>query len=456
MNLFDILPENLFSILSSPNKRIYINALFVIKECFSQEMALPKDEVAISITSKMEDELLQMQNEEIEEKVDNSLTERAYFILRRLKWAGWIETEIQDSNFREDIIIPDYAIDILNLLYALTHKKNLEYNSYAYATYSALRVALMEKERSQLYNATLSAYENSINLINSLKSLHHNLGRYYRQITNLQEINSILEEHFNNYKEYVDRIYHPLKTEDPVNMYKIPIRKMIDRMIGEDETFEELLEQAMKSGNYKDKEGAKTDILQKLFEIQDIYENIGKNVKMVDNKNSEYITATTRKVGYLLTSDKELKGKLIHILKNAQDEKVIELMADNVGIYQQRYMDKDSIYLRSSKSDKKQGTPQAVENIEVETEEELKSFIEKVGKSYTSKRVREYMEKIMQNKPIVTTNDINLESDEDFILLMLGTMGEERSFYNIEYTDKYVKKGIYKIPEMIIKRKEKD
>ena len=456
MNLFDILPENLFSILSSPNKRIYINALFVIKECFSQEMSLPKDEVAISITSKMEDELLQMQNEEIEEKVDNSLTERAYFILRRLKWAGWIETEIQDSNFREDIIIPDYAIDILNLLYALTHKKNLEYNSYAYATYSALRVALMEKERSQLYNATLSAYENSINLINSLKSLHHNLGRYYRQITNLQEINSILEEHFNNYKEYVDRIYHPLKTEDPVNMYKIPIRKMIDRMIGEDETFEELLEQAMKSGNYKDKEEAKTDILQKLFEIQDIYENIGKNVKMVDNKNSEYITATTRKVGYLLTSDKELKGKLIHILKNAQDEKVMELMTDNIEIYQQRYMDKDSIYLRSSKSDKKQGTPQAVENIEVETEEELKSFIEKVGKSYTSKRVREYMEKIMQNKPIVTTNDINLESDEDFILLMLGTMGEERSFYNIEYTDKYVKKGIYKIPEMIIKRKEKN
>ena len=456
MNLFDILPENLFSILSSPNKRIYINALFVIKECFSQEMSLPKDEVAISITSKMEDELLQMQNEEIEEKVDNSLTERAYFILRRLKWAGWIETEIQDSNFREDIIIPDYAIDILNLLYALTHKKNLEYNSYAYATYSALRVALMEKERSQLYNATLSAYENSINLINSLKSLHHNLGRYYRQITNLQEINSILEEHFDNYKEYVDRIYHPLKTEDPVNMYKIPIRKMIDRMIGEDETFEELLEQAMKSGNYKDKEEAKTDILQKLFEIQDIYENIGKNVKMVDNKNSEYITATTRKVGYLLTSDKELKGKLIHILKNAQDEKVMELMTDNIEIYQQRYMDKDSIYLRSSKSDKKQGTPQAVENIEVETEEELKSFIEKVGKSYTSKRVREYMEKIMQNKPIVTTNDINLESDEDFILLMLGTMGEERSFYNIEYTDKYVKKGIYKIPEMIIKRKEKN
>lgn len=451
MNLFDILPENLFSILASPNKRIYINALFVIKERFSQEMSLPKDEVAIAITSKMEDELLKIQDDE--EKVDNSLTERAYFVLRRLKWAGWIETEIQDNNFREDIILPDYVIDILNILYSLIHKKNSEYNSYAYATYSTLKVALLETERSQLYNATLVAYENSIKLINSLKSLHHNLGRYYRNISDLQEINSILEEHFNNYKEYADKIYHPLKTEDPVNMYKIPICKMIERIIGEDETFEELLDQAMKTGSYKEKDEAKTDLLKKLFEIQDIYENINKNIKMVDNKNNEYIKATTRKVEYLLTSDKELKGKLINILRNAKNDKVIELMQENVSIYQQKYVDKESVYLRSSKSDKKQGIPQSIEKIEIETKEDLKEFIEEVAKSYTSKKVKDYMNKILGNNVIISTNDINIESDEEFILLMLGTMGEEKSFYEIEYLDDYIKKGLYKIPKMLIRKK---
>lgn len=453
MNLFDILPENLFSILASPNKRIYIDALFVIKELFSQEMSMPKDEVAIAITSKMEDELLKMQKEDVEDKMDNSLSERAHFILRRLKWAGWIETEIQDSNFREDIIIPDYAIEILNILYSLIHKKNLEYNSYAYATYSTLKVALMEKERSQLYNATVSAYENSINLINSLKSLHHNLGRYYRKISDLQEINSILAEHFDNYKEYIDKIYHPLKTEDPVNMYKIPICKMVNRIIGEDESFNALLEQALKTGKYKDEEEAKTDLLGKLFEIQDIYTNINKNIKMVDNKNSDYINATTRKIEYLLTSDKELKGKLINILKNAKSQKVEELMRENINIYQQKYIDKDSIYLRSSKSDKKQGTPQTIEEVKIETEDELRDFIEKVGKSFTSKRVKEYMKNILGDKAIITTSDVTLNSNEDFILLMLGTIGEETSFYEIEYTNRYVKKGIYKIPEMIIKKK---
>lgn len=152
MNLFDILPENLFSILSSPNKKIYINALFVIRECFKQEMSIQKEGVAIAIASKMEDELLQIQVEDEEERIENSLSESAYYILRRLKWAGWIETEIEDRSFEENVILPDYTIEILNLLYSLTHKKNLEYSSYAYQTYATLKVAV-EEENNRLYDA---------------------------------------------------------------------------------------------------------------------------------------------------------------------------------------------------------------------------------------------------------------------------------------------------------------
>ena len=152
MNLFDILPENLFSILSSPNKRIYMDALFVVRESFVQEMSIPKDELAILISSKMEDELLQIQEDDDNEGLENSLSERAYYILRRLKWAGWIETEIEERTFEENIILPDYTIEILNLLYTLTHKKNLEYNSYAYQTYATLKVAITE-EHSRLYDA---------------------------------------------------------------------------------------------------------------------------------------------------------------------------------------------------------------------------------------------------------------------------------------------------------------
>lgn len=458
MNLFDVIPENLFSVLSSPNKRIYVNALMIIKECYKQEMSMPKDEVASTIASQMEDEIIQMQLEESEyennekEKSEISTTEKAYAILRRLKWAGWIEFEIQGDNFEEYVILPDYAIDILNVLSSLLDKRNTEYGLYAYTTYSTLKIAL-EENNNQLYTAVMAAYDNSNRLINSLKSLYNNLGRYYKKIIEKTEINSILEEHFGDYKEYIDKIYHPLKTDDPVNMYKVPINKMINKIIGDNVTFDTLLEQAMKSGTYEDEEKAKEDLYQKLFEIQEIYTNINKSIKTVDNKNSEYIIATTRKIGYLLTSDKEQKGRLINILKNAKKERTVKLMQENIQIFGQNYLDKDSIFLRSSKSDKKQGKPLAVEEVKIETDEELRNFMEKVGNSYTSEKVRNYMQQILKDSEAVTTNDLQIKTDEDFILLMLGTMNIEKAFYTIEYTGKYVQMGRYRMPQMIIMKK---
>lgn len=458
MNLFDVIPENLFSVLSSQNKRIYVNALMIIKECYKQEMSMPKDEVASAIAAKMEDEIIQMQLEESEyennekERSEISTTEKAYAILRRLKWAGWIEFEIQGDNFEEYVILPDYAIDILNVLSSLLDKRNTEYGLYAYITYSTLKIAL-EENSNQLYTAVMAAYDNSNRLINLLKSLYNNLGRYYKKIIEKTEINSILEEHFGDYKEYIDKLYHPLKTDDPVNMYKVPINKMINKIVGDNVTFDTLLEQAMKSGTYEDEEKAKEDLYQKLFEIQEIYTNINKSIKTVDNKNSEYIIATTRKIGYLLTSDKEQKGRLINILKNAKKERTVKLMQENIQVFGQSYIDKDSIFLRSSKSEKKQGKPLAVEEIKIETDEELRDFMEKVGNSYTSEKVKNYMQQILKDNEAVTTNDLQIKTDDDFILLMLGTMNIEKAFYTIEYTGKYVEMGKYRMPQMIIMKK---
>lgn len=455
MNLFEIIPENLFSVLSSPNKKTYMGALFVIKECYKQEMSMPKTQVASAIASKMEDEILelQMEDEEYENgQQEISIIDKAYGILRRLKWAGWLEFEMQGDNFEEYVILPDYSIEILNVLYSLSSKRNTEYSLYAYTTYSTLKIAL-DENRNQLYTAVMAAYENSNKLINSLKSLYNNLGRYYKKIIEKNEINAVLQEHFNDYKEYIDKIYHPLKTDDPVNLYKNPIKKMIDRIIGEDIIFEILIEQAMKSGNYEEEEKAIEDLHQKLFHIQDIYENISKNVRLVDNKNSEYIIATTRKVSYLLTSDKEQKGRMVNILRNAKKENTIKLMQEGISIFNQNYIDKDSIFLRSSKSEEKQGKPLAVEEIKIETDTELYEFLEKVNRSYTQEKVMEYMDKILAKDNYVEIQNIEITTDEEFILLMLGTMGEENAPYTIQYSGKYVRKGRYKIPDMIITRK---
>ena len=129
-------------------------------------------------------------------------------------------------------------------------------------------------------------------------------------------------------------------------------------------------------------------------------------------------------------------------------------MEQNANLFMQRYVDKESIYLRASKSDKKQGKPLAVEEIQLDGVEDLKGFSDKILNSYTSKRVRNHMRKLMGQKSIITTNDIDINNEEEFILLMLGAINEEKSFYDIEYTGEYIRKGKYKIPNMIIKKKE--
>lgn len=150
MNLFDKIPENFFSILVSKNKNIYIDALFVLGEAFKQEMAISKDNIISRLINNLEEEFNKedfSEEDENNELKDNNVSSKAYFLLRKLKWAGWIELEMQRDSFEEYIILPDYSIKFINLLYSIVEENQIEYNSYVFATYSSLKLASMQKAK---------------------------------------------------------------------------------------------------------------------------------------------------------------------------------------------------------------------------------------------------------------------------------------------------------------------
>ncbi|NLO38656.1 MAG: hypothetical protein GX115_04160 [Ruminiclostridium sp.] len=63
-------------------------------------------------------------SEDVEEiKATDSLSGRAHFIVRRLKEAGWIDTEYQMDSFDENITLPEYTVKIISLLYSLTQEQ---------------------------------------------------------------------------------------------------------------------------------------------------------------------------------------------------------------------------------------------------------------------------------------------------------------------------------------------
>ena len=197
MNLFEKIPENFFSILVSKNKTIYIEALFVLGEAFKQEMSISKDNLIARLINNLEEQLNQedfSDEDDMNELKDSNVSSKAYFCLRKLKWAGWIELEMQRDSFEEYIILPDYSIKFINLFYSIVEENQIEYNSYVFATYSSLKLASIEK--GETYNAIITAYNNTIQLINELKSLYNSLGRFHKKLSGQENIKDIVNEHF--------------------------------------------------------------------------------------------------------------------------------------------------------------------------------------------------------------------------------------------------------------------
>ena len=66
-----------------------------------------------------------------------------------------------------------------------------------------------------------------------------------------------------------------------------------------------------------------------------------------------------------------------------------------------------------------------------------------------------FVRSVMGQMDVITSNEIPLEGDEDFILLMLASIkgGERSAFYNVEFTKGYTVNNGYRIPNMRLIKK---
>lgn len=458
MNIFNKIPENFFSILVSKNKNIYIDALFVLREAFKQEMTISRENIISRLINNLEDEFYQedfSEEDETNELKDNNISSKAYFLLRKLKWAGWVEFEMQRDSFEENVIIPDYAIKFIDLLYSIVEEKQVEYNSYVFATYSSLKLSSIEK--GETYNAIITAYNNTVQLINELKSLYNSLGRFHRKMCNQDNINEAINEHFFEYKEYSDEMIFPRFTRDSVPRYKSPIRDMLNDILADKERLENTINIASKNSKYKSREEAEDDILNKIRTVLEVYENIDSTMNQIEQKNTDYVRASVKRIQYLLTNDKELKGKLVNILKNSKHEKVLEQMEKEVKLLRQEYISKDSIYLRSSNDKRKQGNPIALKETKELDSKTLYDFAKSLENLYSNKKINDFMSKNFKDRPFINSNEIELKSVEDLILLILATIKADKSgksFYYFEDSDEIINNNGYRIPNIkFIRRK---
>lgn len=462
MRLFDIIPDNFFSVLSSKNKGIYLDALFVLRKAYKQQMLIKKEDLVSMLVQDLEDRLMDIEDEDDAPKEKN-LSSMAYFLLRRLEDCGWIEREYAQNTFEEYVMVYDYSIKLLNTLYDIIDITPKEYNSYVYSTYSLLKTA-NEERNGYMYNALSKAYENTNELVDELKSLLNNIRRYHQALGGESEIQEILKGHFDEFNELIaDRIYHPLKTFDSVPRFKAPILDIIREWMFDENILDSMIESAILRKVYKSSEEASESIISMMGSIVDTYEHIDSLLYEIDRKKAAYTRASVEKMQYLLNTDRSIKGKLIEILKyvsrdEIKAEAVMDAMEKSADIFPVKYIDEFSLFSREDQGRRVTSEPLKVDNSYDEDAfmNEMDDLKERVKNSFTHKRVMEFMKDQFGQKSEMSSGDFQLKGDDDFIMLILASLkhDDEGSFYSVEFENSYVMNGGYRLPQMIFRRKQ--
>jgi len=460
--VFDIIPSNFFSVLVSGNREIYVEALLLLHQMFKFELNIRVDDYISSLISLQEDR--EFNPEEDDELPEGGLTPsgKARLILNRFIKTGWVEKEFLDGSFIEIITPQPYAIPVMKLLYELGEGGVKEYNSLVFSTYSGLKQA-KEEQKSQMYEAVLSAKSNTEQLEYQLRSLYHGIRGYLRNIEKENEVNQLLKDHFENYKQMSDRIYHPIKTMDSIHRYMTPIQNILTDTLGNEELMQLICERAMTIKKYEDESLAEKEIISAINYVLDAYQSLGGIVNQIDRKHSTYTKSSIEKMRYIMTADQTIKGKLAQLLKaysdaeNEQKESIGKLFESNICVNRQEFIDRKSLYHKSVRSRRINTEPLKIGKNDDFSEFAMNGMMEYLKNRYSVSKVKEYVNDLFKdNKNSVESGDISIESESDFIMLVLAVVrANERGMnYKIEMNTGQIECNGYRIPNMVFKKKE--
>ena len=237
MKLFDAVPSELFSVLASPNRVLYSDALDVLYDAYRENLKIPENKLYTMLRSNLEQQLADasFDGEDIDEEELKDISGRARFLIRKLCAKGWFEKE-RGEDFEEYITVPGYSSRILELFHQLRDDSPIRGYSYVFGTYSTLKVA---NDGDNVYDkmaAVYSAHDNTQALINLLQMVYHNVKHFFQLQIEMQEVNKVLASHFNDYGQKIAEAYiRPLKIKDSVPKYRGPIQTILKSWIADDQ-----------------------------------------------------------------------------------------------------------------------------------------------------------------------------------------------------------------------------
>lgn len=463
MSLFQIVQQNFFSILASQNKESYLLALMVLRRCYRQELSIRKSDYIAELTGELSRCSIELSPEDEGLPEDTGFSGQAHFLLRKLITTGWVDEETEASSFQETLVIPDYATKFLKLFHDLTTDQHREYNKYVYSTYTVLKNANQTRD-DYLYEALTIANNNTIALVEDLKSLLGNIRRYHQLLSNLADVKGVLSQHFDQFSEQIEKkFYHPIKTFDSVDRFRPAIMNILNNWREDTLLKDQIADLAMHRapGRFPDIMAARREIQTVIDDIINNFDLVPILVREIDSKHRRYLVAAHDRILYLSQSDQTIKGKVASILATLPDlpEHELEtLLTENLQLYSVGWFSDNDLF--TPRKRRRDFTPEplpirAQPDIEA-IQAELDSFTNRARQIFDQKKILSFMEAQLGDKPSMTTAQLDISGRDEFILTLLAVLRHDdpASFYRIVLYSGYLANNGYLLPNLTFFRKE--
>lgn len=463
MSLFSMIPEDLFSILASPNRRLYADALDVLYRVYQDNLKISEDLLYSAIRSNLENQLANasFEGEDINEEELRDISGRARYLIRKLQGKGWIEKE-RDRDLKEYINVPQYSGKLLELLYTLSNPTTSRGYSYVYGTYSTLKVADETGGPYEKMEAVYSAYHNTTELINLLRSVYHNVKHYFQLQTELYDVNLVLASHFDDFGQRVMESYiKPLKIKDSVPKYRVPIQSTLEQWQADPGLISAMAEAALRDKRGPNAEACRTDLLSKMFWIKERYDRLQREyLDEIDGQVRRYTRATTQKIENLTNRDQNIRGNIGFLLeamaRRPRDGELINKIQSVFQLSQQSYLSDKSLWTRKRPSKREIQAPVFIE--EEALPEQMETELLALTRSrYGKATVRAYMEDLLSGKTELSSEQMTLSDDHDYIMQQLAVLNSDDrgSFYTVKDLGGSVERDGYTTPRIVFYRKGK-
>lgn len=470
MNIREQIPERFWGIFQSQNRYIYIESLLLIyDEYLYNDYFLTKDTCIQLLGDHFSNRTVDVSADQITGETSSEEGESmAAKILNRLLFFRWLRKVEDYSNFKTNIVIPDYASLFLDVFVRLTRPEENEADLYIQNIYT--NVYSFYHDRKSGVELLQTARFNISRLNRSLQDLLHNMDEFFAKLLAQETYEKLLTEHLEIFVEdAVNQKYGMLKTGDNFYRYKNDIKTLL-REVSADESRIELLKRRMSADGKKTMEEAQAEIEELLESCERGMMNMEKRIAHIDSEYSKYVRATVSRLEYLLSSDDNTRGMITEILnlmgKPAESaarkdwkKRLIRDTSETLNFHDLTILTQDSFYKKRSR--RVFEDTMEVEEVQEELTRDQVLRMNKIKQRYSTEDIERFVfqhldagEAMLGEGYETSAETVQSEADFELLILAYDYAIRRNSPFTVELTDRgMIETERYRYPKLVFRRK---